>query len=117
MRARRVLIVDDHPAVRTMARLLLEDCGYAVAGEAEDVAGALEAIGRLRPDVVLLDIQLPDGDAFDVLGALGPRERPDVVLVSSRDRADYGPRIETCGARGFIAKAELSGAALAEVLA
>jgi DNA-binding NarL/FixJ family response regulator len=118
--ARTVLVVDDHPAFRATARMLLEAAGWDVTGEAEDVAGALEAIGRLHPQVVLLDVQLPDGDGFDVLAALagaGPGPSPDVVLVSSRDRCDYGDRIEASGARGFIAKAELTGEALDEVLA
>lgn len=114
-----MLLVDDHPAFRATARLLLESAGWEVTGEAEDVAGALAAIERLRPDAVLLDVQLPDGEGFDVLAALASRTAPGpaVVLVSSRDRCDYGDRIEASGARGFIAKAELTGAALDEVLA
>ena len=117
--ARRVLVVDDHPAFRATARLLLESAGWEIAGEAGDVAGALAAIDRTRPDVVLLDVQLPDGEGFDVLAALAgrPGPRPAVVLVSSRDRCDYGERIEASGARGFIAKAELTGETLEEVLA
>lgn len=115
--ARTVLVVDDHPAFRATARMLLEAAGWDVTGEAEDVAGALEAIERLRPQVVLLDVQLPDGDGFDVLAALAGSAGPDVVLVSSRDRCDYGDRIQESGARGFIAKAELTGEALEAVLA
>jgi DNA-binding NarL/FixJ family response regulator len=62
--AERVLIVDDHPSFRRSARALLEAEGFTVVAEAEDAAGALDAVARLRPDVVLLDIQLPDLDGF-----------------------------------------------------
>jgi DNA-binding NarL/FixJ family response regulator len=106
-----ILIVDDHPSFRRCARALLEAEGFAVVGEAEDGAGALSAIDRLRPDVVLLDVQLPDMDGFAVLERLG-NERPQVVLVSSREASDYNGLIRASGARGFIAKAELTGAAV-----
>ena len=108
-----LLIVDDHPGFRSLARRLLEAGGFEVVGEA---AGGLEAVAvarELRPDVVLLDIQLPGIDGFEVAARLGDGEvGPAVVLISTRDRADYGERVERCGARGFIPKAELSGAAL-----
>ncbi|HEV8648229.1 MAG TPA: response regulator transcription factor [Actinomycetes bacterium] len=104
-----VLIVDDHPGFRSLARKLLAAGGFEVVGEAADGHAAIDAARELRPDVVLLDIQLPGIDGFEVAerlrdGAAGPA----VVLVSSRDRADYGARVEQCGARGFIPKAELS---------
>jgi DNA-binding NarL/FixJ family response regulator len=111
-----VLIVDDHPSFRATARALLESEGWVVVGEAEDAASALAAARSLHPDVVLLDVQLPDGDGFEVCESLGRDGAPRVVLVSSRDRADYGSCVDGCGAVGFIAKAELSGAALAEAL-
>jgi DNA-binding NarL/FixJ family response regulator len=106
-----ILIVDDHPSFRRCARALLEADGFAVVGEAEDGEGALSEIDRLRPDVVLLDVQLPDMDGFAVMEHLGA-ERPQVVLVSSREAADYNGLIRASGARGFIAKAELTGAAV-----
>ena len=106
-----VLVVDDHPSFRRCARALLEADGFAVVGEAEDGAGALTEIGRLQPDVVLLDVQLPDMDGFAVLEQLGP-DTPQVVLVSSREASDYNGLIGASGARGFIAKAELTGAAV-----
>jgi CheY-like chemotaxis protein len=117
--ATTVLIVDDHPSFRATARSLLEAEGYAVVGEAEDGASALEAADELRPDVVLLDVQLPDLDGFEVSRRLLARTNgsaPAVVLTSSRDRADFGGLVAESGARGFVAKAELSGAALAALL-
>lgn len=111
-----ILIVDDHPSFRRCARALLEADGFAVVGEAEDGEGALSAIGSLRPDAVLLDVQLPDMDGFAVLERLGPGG-PPVVLVSSRDVADYNGLISTSGARGFIAKADLSGSAVRSLIA
>lgn len=83
-----ILVVDDHPSFRRCARALLEADGFAVVGEAENGAGALSAIDRLDPDVVLLDVQLPDMDGFAVLERIGG-ERPQVVLVSSREASDY----------------------------
>ena len=108
-----LLIVDDHPGFRALARKLLEAGGFQVVGAAADGLGAVAVTRELRPDVVLLDIQLPDIDGFEVASRLADR-RPGtvVVLTSTRDRADYGERVERCGARGFIPKAELSGAAL-----
>ena len=106
-----IVIVDDHPSFRRCARALLEADGFSVVGEAEDGEGALSVIGTLRPDVVLLDVQLPDMDGFKVLERLG-EDAPPVVLVSSRDASDYNGLIATSGARGFISKAELSGSAV-----
>jgi len=110
-----ILVVDDHPSFRRCARALLEADGFAVVGEAEDGAGALTEIGRLQPDVVLLDVQLPDMDGFAVLQRLGTGA-PPVVLISSRDACDYDGMIRGSGARGFISKAELSGSAIRSLL-
>jgi DNA-binding NarL/FixJ family response regulator len=111
----RVLIVDDHPSFRATARLLLENDGHVVVGEAADGATALVAAARLVPDLVLLDVGLPDLDGFAVAERLAPGT--DVVLTSSRDGRDFGPLVAASGARGFVAKADLSGAALEAVLA
>ena len=108
-----LLIVDDHPGFRSLARRLLEAGGFEVVGEAADGLGAVAIARELRPDVVLLDIQLPDIDGFQVTARLADGEAgPVVVLTSTRDRADYGELVERSGAHGFIPKAELSGAAL-----
>ncbi|MGE5408724.1 MAG: response regulator transcription factor [Syntrophothermus sp.] len=114
---RSALIVDDHPSFRASARRMLEASGYLVLGEAADGEAALAAARALRPDLVLLDVQLPDLDGFEVaerLAALGGDS--EVVLTSSRDRGDFGGAIEASPARGFIAKADLSGATLAELV-
>jgi DNA-binding NarL/FixJ family response regulator len=112
-----VLIVDDHPSFRGTARALLESEGFDVVGEAADGASAIEAATSLRPDVVLLDIYLPDVDGFKVAAELTKNGRtPAIVLISSRDARDFGPLVEQSGARGFIPKAELSGATLSALL-
>ena len=112
-----VVIADDHPSFRASARAVLQSEGYDVVGEAEDGASALAAARTLHPDVLLLDVQLPDMDGFAVCRELqlngGP---PAVVLVSSRDACDYGCLIAQSGARGFIPKAELSGESLSDLL-
>ena len=110
-----ILLVDDHPSFRACARALLEADGFTVVGEAEDGASALSAIAALHPDVVLLDIQLPDMDGFAVLERLGS-SAPPVVLVSSREASDYDGLIRASRARGFIPKAELSGTAVRSLL-
>ena len=115
--ARTVLIVDDHPSFRASARMLLEAEGFEVVGEAADGRSALSAVPELRPDIVLLDVQLPDIDGLEVAAALTANgSGPAVVLTSSRDLADLGPVRERCAVRGFIPKAELSGAALEALL-
>jgi DNA-binding NarL/FixJ family response regulator len=112
-----VLIVDDHPSFRASARRILEADGYDVIGEAADGASALAAERDLRPDLVLLDVQLPDLDGFDVAARLtGHDDAPAVVLTSSRDSADFGPLVARSGARGFVPKAELSGEAIAALV-
>lgn len=113
----RVLIVDDHAEFRTLARAVLEAGGYDIVAEAADAAETLVAVERFRPDVVLLDVQLPDGNGFDVARVLCDREDgPAVVMISSRDASDFGRRLERSGARGFIPKSQLSGPALGAIV-
>jgi DNA-binding NarL/FixJ family response regulator len=115
--ARTVLIVDDHAGFRNQARALLERAGYEVVGEADDGGSGLEAVGELQPDVVLLDVQLPDLIGFDVARRiLEQHDPPAIILVSSREATDYGPSIDRSGVRGFISKTELSAGALAAIL-
>ncbi len=111
---RRLLIVDDHAVFRQSARRMLEADGYEVVGEAADGASGIAAAHALKPEVVLLDVQLPDIDGFDVASRLtGEDAHPVVVLTSSRDGADFGPLVTRSGARGFVPKSELSGARIA----
>ena len=112
-----VLIVDDHPAFRSFARTLLGAEGFVVVGEAGDGAEALAEARRLRPDVVLLDVQLPDTNGFEVAEQIAEApDPPQVVLISTRDASAYRRRLATTTARGFIAKDELSGPALAALV-
>ena len=113
-----MVIVDDHAHFRAAAAALLEAEGFAVLGVAADAEGALDVVSRLRPQVVVVDIGLPGRDGFAVaeLLAAGP-DPPQVVLTSSREASAYGRRLETVPSRGFIAKRELSGAALAVLVA
>jgi DNA-binding NarL/FixJ family response regulator len=113
-----VLIVDDHDDFRESASALLEAEGFSVVGGAADGATALTAVDRLRPDVVLLDVQLPDLDGIAVAERLAEAsDPPRVVLISSRDPAAYGPRLQAAPALGFLGKREFSGAALAALVA
>jgi DNA-binding NarL/FixJ family response regulator len=114
---RTVLIVDDHPSFRASARAVLESGDFEVVGEASDGVEALDAIRRLDPDVILLDVQLPDMEGFDVCKELENGGRPPtIVLVSSRESADYGDMVAASCACGFLPKAELSCEALAALL-
>ena len=111
-----VLIIDDHEGFRSSARTLLEADGYRVVGEAGDGMSGLRVAAELQPDVVLLDVQLPDIDGFDVAARLATGEGPQVVLISSREFSGTDPVVRRSGARGFVPKDELSGEALAALL-
>ena len=115
--ARSLLIVDDNDDFRCAARALLEDEGFAVLGEAVDGESALASLATSRPDLVLLDIALPGLDGIVVASRIAELDHPPpVVLVSSRAAASYGERISSAPVRGFLLKAELSGAALTALL-
>ena len=112
-----VLIVDDHPSFRASARMLLEAEGFEVVGEAPDGLTAIKAVHELQPQMVLLDVQLPDIDGFEVAARITANgSAPAVVLTSSRDVDDLGPLGDSVQVRGFIPKSELSGAALEALL-
>jgi len=108
-----ILIVDDHAGFRLQARALLEADGFSVIGEAADGASGLMAARSLRPDLLLLDIGLPDLEGFEIADQLaldGPP--PLVVLTSSRQASEYGPRLASSRVLGFIPKEDLSGSAI-----
>jgi CheY-like chemotaxis protein len=113
-----ILIVDDHDGFRTFARGMLEAAGFTVA-EATTGAEATDAARTIRPGLVLLDIQLPDFDGFEVARRLAAAADPApvVVLTSTREARDYGGRIAASPAAGFLPKDQLSGAALRRFLA
>jgi DNA-binding NarL/FixJ family response regulator len=113
-----VLIVDDHEGFRRVARELLEADGVEVVGEAADGESAITEAERLRPQLVLLDVQLPGIDGFEVAARLGDVvDPPAVVLTSSYSADSYRRRIAQSPARAFIPKSELSGEALAALFA
>lgn len=115
--ARRVLIVDDHASFRRCAGALLASEGFEVVGEAVDGSEALALAAELAPELVVLDVQLPDLDGFAVAkGLLAADPALRIVLVSSRERSDYGARIEASGALGFVSKGDLSGDVLEKML-
>jgi len=112
--AKTVLIVDDHPAFRSAARALLQAAGFHVVGETADGASTFDAVRALRPDVILLDVQLPDIDGFTVAEQLArDQATPAIVFTSSRSTASLRWRLESHPTWSFIPKNELSGDALA----
>jgi DNA-binding NarL/FixJ family response regulator len=118
---RSVLIVDDHPSFRASARRMLEGEGYEVVGEAADGSEAIQAARELGPDVILLDVRLPDLDGFAVCrritgAANGIPGSPAVILISSREVDEWGAVVNDCGAIGFIPKGKLSARAMEELL-
>lgn len=107
--------MDDFAPFRDSARRLLEAEGFAVVGEAEDGAEALRLVEELRPEIVLLDVQLPDFDGFEVARRLRDFDpHPEVILISSRE--DYRALVRQSDARAFLRKDELSGETLAAAL-
>jgi len=108
-----VLIVDDHASFRGFARRLLEAGGLTVIGEAGNAQQAIASAHELHPDVVLLDVKLPDGDGFAVAEQLTTA----VVLTSSHELDDLRTRLDRSRARGFIPKDDLSAEAVVALLA
>ena len=112
-----VLIVDDQRVFRRTARAVLESDGFEVVGEAPDGDAGLAARRRLRPDVVLVDVNLPDTDGFALAERMTANgDAPAVILTSSSDDPLYPERARRSGARGFVAKHDLCGAAIERLL-
>jgi DNA-binding NarL/FixJ family response regulator len=113
-----VLIVDDHPSFRAIAQVVLETDGFAVVGTASDGESGVAATLELAPDVLLLDVELPDIDGFAVAERLREAgSQTAIVLASSRDGSDFGSLVAESGARGFVTKAELTGDAIRALVA
>jgi DNA-binding NarL/FixJ family response regulator len=116
----RYLLVDDNASFRQEMSTLLEEQGLDVVGGAADAAEALQQIAELRPDVVLIDIDLGEESGFALAGALrvgADHTRPRVILISTHDQGDYADLIEASPAVGFLPKTELSAAEIRRVLA
>lgn len=112
-----MLLVDDDDAFRAAASALLGAAGFEVAAESPTGLGAIAMAAALQPSVVLLDVQLPDIDGFEVARRLRSQGDPaKVVLISTREATDYGRRIAESGADGFITKSRLSAVALRAIL-
>jgi DNA-binding NarL/FixJ family response regulator len=114
--AKTVLVVDDHGGFRASARELLEAEGFEVVGEAADAASGIDAVRALHPDLVLLDVQLPDIDGIRASEQISALNGSDVILVSACDVNDLRRALAESPALGFIPKSELSGEALRALL-
>jgi DNA-binding NarL/FixJ family response regulator len=113
----RIVIVDDDPTFLASVRALLEAEGFDVIGEALNGLDGVAAAAELHPDLVLVDVGLPDIDGFEVAERVADEGgAPPVVLTSIRAARDFGSLIETSRARAFIMKDDISGEALAEFL-
>jgi DNA-binding NarL/FixJ family response regulator len=113
----RILIVDDDQRFRHAARALLEAQGFEVVGEAQDGKEALAASADLDPEVVLLDVSLPDADGLELAERFATKDgAPQIVLTSTRDASEFGPKLLAGrGIRGFVPKDELSAGRIAEL--
>ena len=115
-RSLRILVVDDQPAFREVARSVLEARGHEVVAEAGDAATALDALARTAPDAVMLDKCLGAESGFDVARAL-TQARPGlpVILVSADDSGVCDAGVRACGARAFVLKPRLLEADLEQL--
>src|SRR4051794_13489493 len=114
---RSVLLVDDDPEFRRLARSILGGDGLVVIGEAETVAAAIAAAHELRPEAVLVDVGLPDGSGLDLARVLAALPwRPRIVLTSTDPDAAAPADVDRSGARTFVPKNDLPDAPLQQLL-
>jgi DNA-binding NarL/FixJ family response regulator len=112
-----VLVVDDDPAFRGLARRLLVASGLTVGGEAGSVETAIAVAHEVRPDAALVDVGLPDGDGIALAGRLSALPwRPRVILTSTDPDAASAEDVRRCGAGGFVPKEQLPNVALGSLL-
>lgn len=112
-----LVIVDDNVEFLASAEAMLGEEGFDVVGCVSDASRAVEKVRLLQPAVVLLDVQLPVLNGFELARQLAELDpRPIVILISSRDPAAYGSELKSAPVRGFISKWELSGDALAAMV-
>ena len=114
-RKRQVLIVDDHPLLRDgLAKVINQQADLAVCGEAADARAGLAAAAKLRPDVVIADLTMDEGNGLDLIKDLHLRQPGLPVLVLSMHHENlYAERAVRAGARGYIMKREPVAAVLA----
>jgi DNA-binding NarL/FixJ family response regulator len=115
---RSVLVVDDDPAFRDLARRLLTDAGLEVIGEADSADSAMAVARAMHPDAALVDVDLPGRDGIALAHELTslPWE-PRVVLTSVDAEAAQPDDVRRCGARAFLHKTELANGSLHRLLA
>jgi DNA-binding NarL/FixJ family response regulator len=114
MRDVRVLIVDDQPPFRQASRMVVEVTdGFELAGEADNGEKGVELAAALRPDLVLMDVQMPGIDGLEATRRIRQLDDPPhVVVMSTHESGDYRETALTAGADAFIAKSEFSMDAL-----
>jgi DNA-binding NarL/FixJ family response regulator len=113
-----VLLVDDDPTFRSLARDLITDCGMVVVAEADTVAAARAMATRTRPSAALVDVGLPDGDGFTLTRELTALPwRPRVVLISEASHVGSPDEVRRSGAQAFVHKSDLPDVPLGRLLA
>ena len=113
----RILVVDDHPIVREgLIKLLDLEGDLKVVGEAETAAEARKAAEQLKPDLVVLDITLREGNGLDLLKDLRLRcPKAAVLVLSMHDETVYAERVLKAGARGYLMKDQARGNVVAAI--
>ena len=110
--------MDDDPTFRRLARLLLTNLGFVVVAEAGSVDEAVSTAQQVKPSAALVDVELPDGDGFELAGLLSAMPwSPRIVVTSVQSGADFNTEARRVGAEAFVLKADLARAPLRSWLA